>query len=85
MKTLLLALLLALASAEAGKKASTAEEVDHVALAALLIRDGNWDRAADALTEVDLEALSATYAEVRGRHVRAAEERRVRAMRGRGG
>ncbi len=35
--------------------------------------------------EVDLEALSATYAEVRGRHVRAAEERRVRAMRGRGG
>ena len=36
-------------------------------------------------SEVDLEALSATYAEVRGRHVRAAEERRVRAMRGRGG
>ena len=34
-----------------------------------------------ATGEVDLEALSATYAEVRGRHVRAAEERRVRATR----
>lgn len=30
------------------------EEVDHVALAALLMRDGNYDRAAASLREVDL-------------------------------
>jgi hypothetical protein len=30
---------------------------------------------------VDLTKLAATYAEVRGRHVRAAEERRIRATR----
>ena len=30
-------------------------EVDHVGLAALLIRDGHWDRAAAALSEVDVD------------------------------
>ena len=44
--TIPLILWLALAPAFAGKKTPSAEEVDHVALAALLIRDGNWDRAA---------------------------------------
>lgn len=34
---------------------SPPEEVDHVALAALLIRDGHWDRASDALARVDTE------------------------------
>jgi tetratricopeptide (TPR) repeat protein len=52
-KALLLALLLAAAPA-LGQDAAP-DEVDHVALAALLVRDGHWDRAADALAAVDVE------------------------------
>jgi tetratricopeptide (TPR) repeat protein len=50
----LLLILLVLASAIARPKKKEPEEAeDRVAIAALLVRDGEWDRAAEVLAEVD--------------------------------
>jgi tetratricopeptide (TPR) repeat protein len=55
MLRLLLLLWLSLSMATSSLAAPD-DEVDHVALAALLIGDGHWDRATQVLAEVDLDA-----------------------------
>ncbi|MDZ4350138.1 MAG: hypothetical protein U1A22_11460 [Xanthomonadaceae bacterium] len=64
----LLILALGLASPAFAKKAAS-DEVDYLALAALLTRDGEYDRAEDALAQVDTTAEDldlAQYHTVRG-------------------
>jgi tetratricopeptide (TPR) repeat protein len=79
---LMLTLWFALFLGQAGAAADDDEDVDYLALAALMLRDGNLDRALLALDQVDLHAdgaVLARYYTLRGMtHVRRNEHELAR-------